>query len=114
MLYAEDLVKSFGARDVLQGVSFILGDGEKAGLVGANGGGKSTVLRCLAADYAVDGGSAGHRGGAIGYLRQEAGLDDANTLLEELWHAFPEARAVELRLNAVAAAIERGEGDLDA
>ncbi len=97
MLYAENLVKSFGARDVISGATFVVGDGERVGLVGPNGGGKSTILRCLARDYAPDGGAAGQRGGALGYLRQEAGLDDGNLLLEELWLSFPEARAVELR-----------------
>ncbi|MEX0781696.1 MAG: ABC-F family ATP-binding cassette domain-containing protein [Dehalococcoidia bacterium] len=114
MLYAENLSKSFGPLDVLEGVSFIVGDGERVGLVGPNGGGKSTILRLIAGDYAPDLGAAGHRGGALGYLRQEAGLEDESTLLEELWLAFPEARAIEKHLEEVAARIERADGDLDA
>src|SRR5688572_29057591 len=113
MLYADNLSKSFGPLDVLEGVSFIVGDGERVGLVGPNGGGKSTILRLIAGDHAADTGSAGHRGGALGYLRQEAALDDDNTLLEELWLAFPEARAIEKQLEDVAARIERDDGDLD-
>lgn len=114
MLYAEDLTKSFGAVDVLQDLNFIVGDGEHAGLVGPNGGGKSTILKLIAGDEKPTRGAAGYRGGAIGYLRQEAGLNDDNTLLQELWDAFPEARAIEHQLAEVAAKIERGEGDLDA
>ncbi|MFN0094589.1 MAG: ribosomal protection-like ABC-F family protein [Dehalococcoidia bacterium] len=114
MLYTEDLRKSFGPDDVLTGVTFIVGDGEKCGLVGPNGGGKSTILRCIAGDYPADGGAAGSRSGALGYLRQEAGLQDGLTLLEELWLAFPEARATERRLEEVGAEIESGDGDLDA
>ncbi|HEX6031883.1 MAG TPA: ABC-F family ATP-binding cassette domain-containing protein [Tepidiformaceae bacterium] len=114
MLYAENLSRSFGPLDVLEGVSFVIGDGERVGLVGPNGGGKSTILRLLARDDTPDTGAAGHRGGALGYLRQEAGLNDANTLLEELWLAFPEARAIEKQLEDVARRIERGEGDIDA
>ncbi|MGI8925980.1 MAG: ABC-F family ATP-binding cassette domain-containing protein [Tepidiformaceae bacterium] len=110
MLFAEHAAKSFGPNDVLTDITFIVGDGERAGLVGPNGGGKSTILRLLAGDHRPDGGSAGHRGGALGYLRQEAGLHDENTLLHELWLAFPEARAIELELEAVARRIERGEG----
>jgi len=113
MLYAEDLSKSFGAVDVLRDVSFIVGDGEHAGLVGPNGGGKSTLLRLIAGDQKPDSGSAGFRGAALGYLRQEAGLQDENTLLAELWLAFPEAQAVERELASIAHAIEAGEGDLD-
>jgi len=114
MLYADRVARSFGSDDVLTDLSFIVGDGERCGLVGPNGGGKSTILRLLAGDQKPDAGSAGHRGGALGYLRQEAGLDESNTLLEELWLAFPEARAVEVRLEDVAAQIQSGDGDIDA
>ncbi len=114
MLFAEHLSKSFGPNDVLQDVSFIVGDGERVGLVGPNGGGKSTILRLLAGDQKPDTGEAGWRGGALGYLRQEAGLQDEQTLLEELWLAFPEARQIERELEEIAGQIERGEGDLDA
>ena len=113
MLYAEACSKSFGAHDVLTDLSFSLGEGEHAGLVGPNGGGKSTILRLLSGEMKPDYGTAGHRGGALGYLRQEAGLESDNTLLAELWLAFPEARAVELELEEVAAKIGNGEGDLD-
>ena len=114
MLYAENVTKSFGPVDVLDGLSFIVGDGEKAGLVGPNGSGKSTILRLLAGEDTPERGEAGHRGGALGYLRQEAGLHDENTLFEELWLSFPEAHAVERKLADVAHRIETGEGDLDA
>ena len=95
MLYAEGATKSFGRVDVLHGVTFTVSPGECGGLVGANGAGKSTVLRLIAGDDAPDEGSAGYRGGELGYLRQEAGHDAARTLVEEMWTAFPEARAIE-------------------
>ncbi len=113
MLYANNVIRSLGAVDLLVDLTFIVGDGEHVGLVGPNGGGKSTILRILAGDQKPDEGEAGFRGGALGYLRQEAGLEDANTLLEELWLAFPEAHAIEKRLEVVAAQIEAGDGDLD-
>ncbi|GAB4331673.1 MAG: ABC-F family ATP-binding cassette domain-containing protein [Dehalococcoidia bacterium] len=114
MLFAENVTKSFGAEDVLRGLSFVVGDGERVGLVGPNGSGKSTILRLLAGEEQPGRGQAGHRGGSLGYLRQEAGLDGANPLVDEMWRAFPEAREVEHRLADVAARIERGDGDLDA
>jgi ATP-binding cassette subfamily F protein 3 len=113
MLYAENVAKSFGPEDVLLDVSFVIGDGEKTALVGPNGGGKSTILRLLAGEYRPDRGSAGFRGGAIGYLRQEAGIQDDLTVLEEMWTAFPEARAAELELELIAHRIEAGDGDID-
>src|SRR3972149_6866787 len=114
MFFAEGVSRSFGGLDVLTNISFIIGDGERVGLVGPNGAGKSTLLKLLGVEDEPDKGSAGHRGGAIGFLRQEAGLDAGRTLIEELWTAFPEARAVDHRLHDVAAHLERGQGDLDA
>jgi len=113
MLFADNVRKSFGAVDVLEGLSFIIGDGERVGLVGPNGGGKSTILRLVAGDQKPDNGSAGHRGGALGFLRQEAGLHSPNTLLQELWLAFPDAHAIQDQLAGIAYRIEQGDGDLD-
>jgi ATP-binding cassette subfamily F protein 3 len=115
MLYAESISKSFGNDEVLADVSFIIGDGERVGLVGPNGAGKSTLMRIVAGDDAPDTGSAGHRGGGeLEFLRQEAGLDPQHTVIEEMWLAFPEARAIERELEALAEQIANGEGDLDA
>ncbi|HEV8574884.1 MAG TPA: ABC-F family ATP-binding cassette domain-containing protein [Dehalococcoidia bacterium] len=112
MFYAEGVSKSFGGLDVLEDVSFVVGNGERVGLVGPNGAGKTTLLRLLAGEDEADGGKAGHHG-SLGYLRQEAGLDAGRGLVDELWTAFPEARATEDRLHAVARRIEQTEGDID-
>jgi ATP-binding cassette, subfamily F, member 3 len=114
MLYSDEVAKSFGGNEVLSSVSFSIGDGERVGLVGPNGAGKSTLLRVLAGDDEADDGKAGHRGGELEFLRQEAGLDPERTISEELWEAFPEARAIERELEELSAKIGSGEGDLDA
>ena len=48
LLTAENLTKSFGLRKVLAGVNFSMQEGEKVGVIGINGTGKSTLLRILA------------------------------------------------------------------
>ena len=113
MLYAEHVSKSFGALDLLDDVSFTVAEGERVGLVGANGAGKSTFLRLLAGEETPDGGQAGRRGGEVGYLAQEAGNLPSRTLVEELWTAFPDARQIDAQLIDIAADIERGDGDID-
>ncbi len=63
MLFAESAKKSFGRLDVLKDITFIVGKGERVGLVGPNGAGKTTLLRVISGDDTVDGGAAGVRGG---------------------------------------------------
>ncbi len=113
MFFAEGAARAFGGLDVLSDVSFVIGDGERVGLVGPNGSGKSTLLRLLAGEDQPDSGTTGYRGLAVGYLRQEASLASSHSLLGEMWTAFPEARSVDRRLQENAARIERVEGDLD-
>lgn len=122
MLFADSVHKAFGPLEVLRGATLSVGKGERAGLVGPNGSGKTTLLRLIAGEDEPDRGEAGVKGAAadaawpevLGYLRQEAGLDSQNGLVAEMWTAFPEARAVDLRLQQIALRLERGEGEMDA
>ncbi len=57
VLIAQDISKSYGDRMILDRVSFTLGRGERAGLVGANGTGKSTLLKILTGMIQADSGS---------------------------------------------------------
>ena len=117
MLQASDLTKAHDGAPLFDGLSFVLGDGERAGLVGPNGVGKSTLLRLLAGIDRPDRGAVGTGGGGrIGWLPQEA--PDAATELGELlgaglgevWSVRGELRALEARLAAgdtSAATLER-------
>ncbi len=57
MLQAHEVKKGYGAFEVLRGASLQLYRGEKVGLIGRNGTGKSTLLRLLAGDELPDGGT---------------------------------------------------------
>lgn len=105
MLQASDLTKAHDGAPLFDGLSFVLGDGERAGLVGPNGVGKSTLLRLLAGVDRPDRGAvATGAGDRIGWLLQEA--PDASTslgdllgfALGELWTVRGELRALEARL----------------
>lgn len=93
-----DLAKAFNGRDVVRDVTIRVGAGDLLGLVGANGGGKTTTLRMLAGLIAPDGGSGtvlGAEIGAgridrrrIGYMSQRLALYPELTVFENLrFHA---------------------------
>jgi ATPase subunit of ABC transporter with duplicated ATPase domains len=104
MLQASDLTKSHDGAPLFDGLSFVLGDGERAGLVGRNGVGKSTLLRLLAGVDRADRGAVSTAGARVGWLPQEA-PDAATTLgallgegLGEVWSVRGELRALEAQL----------------
>jgi ATPase subunit of ABC transporter with duplicated ATPase domains len=67
-----NLARSHGGRTILSAISWTIQDGEKIGLVGPNGIGKSTLLRTLAGLEPPDGGATTLRRGArVAYLPQE-------------------------------------------
>jgi ATP-binding cassette subfamily F protein 3 len=99
IITVSDLTKSFGDVPVLAGVSFALQPGEKVGLVGRNGVGKTTLLRLLAGREVPDRGSVAVRPGAtVGYLPQTPEIQPGHTLWDEAASAFSDLREVERRL----------------
>ncbi|MBK9710243.1 MAG: ABC-F family ATP-binding cassette domain-containing protein [Kouleothrix sp.] len=80
MLQIQNLHKTYGITTVLDGVSFILNHGERAGLIGPNGVGKSTLLRCIIGQEQPDAGTIvlSPAGATLGYVPQSFGdtLDD--------------------------------------
>src|SRR5256714_2688802 len=71
MLRVSNLEKYYAGVPILLGVSFTVGHGERAGIVGPNGSGKTTLLRIIAGLERPDAGSVALAPGArLGYLRQ--------------------------------------------
>jgi ATP-binding cassette subfamily F protein uup len=82
ILTASGLTKSFGPHIVLQGVDLAIHEGERVGLVGENGSGKSTIARILAGEDVPDSGDrAVRRDARVMYLQQEPALDPAHDVL---------------------------------
>jgi len=79
-LAARDISKSFAAVQVLDHVSLVVSPGDRVGIVGPNGIGKSTLLRVLAGLEAQDAGTV-VRSGAVGYLPQEPDARRGETVL---------------------------------
>ena len=77
LLSCRELSKSFGARALFEGLSFGLFEGERTGLIGPNGMGKSTLLRILAGQETQDSGEiAARRGLRVGYLPQRDRVEE--------------------------------------
>ena len=96
LLSAEHITKTYGTRSVLDDVSLYLEPGEKLGVIGVNGTGKSTLLRILAEAEEPDGGSVSRDPNVrLDYLPQLPDFDPANTVLEQVFAGLSdEARAV--------------------
>jgi ABC-type multidrug transport system ATPase subunit len=82
-LAAHELVKSYGRRRVLKGVSFTVPTGSLVGIEGENGAGKSTLLKCVVGLLRPDAGRV-EAAGRIGYCPQEPALIDLLTCREQL------------------------------
>ncbi|MFI5296833.1 MAG: ABC-F family ATP-binding cassette domain-containing protein [Polyangiales bacterium] len=88
-LTATALRKSFGPQVVLDDATFTLARGEKVGLIGANGAGKSTIAKILAGEEVPDGGSVSFRRGlSVRYLSQEPQLDPNKSAREAVEDAL--------------------------
>jgi len=81
MLQLSRVSKAYGVQTILDDVSFIVTDGERVGLVGPNGCGKTTLLRIIAGDEQPDAGVVSVRA-SVGYLAQGIALDDTRTIGE--------------------------------
>jgi ABC transport system ATP-binding/permease protein len=108
ILTAQDLEKSFGARQVLRGVSFAIHDRDRIGLIGLNGSGKSTLLRLLMGDGEPDAGLiTRQRGLRVEYVAQEPRLD-GDTIAEVLARA---GSVPDYEVRGLSAALELPPGD---
>ena len=85
-----DIHVSFGPEIVLDEMELQLHPGEKVGMVGANGTGKSTILKLIIGQITPDKGKViKSKSLRIGYLPQEAAFSGQRTVLEEMHAAFP-------------------------
>lgn len=85
LLVAENISKAYGADTLFESVSFGINEGDKCGLIGVNGTGKSTLLRILAGEETSDSGSVTMRRELrIAYLPQTPLFDDSMSLVENV------------------------------
>ena len=96
LLSAEHLSINFGSRQLLDDVNFYLNEGDKTGVIGINGTGKSTFLKVLAGVTEADAGRVSRNPNVqVSFLPQNPVMDDNATVLEQVFlHFPPEFRAL--------------------
>lgn len=86
LLSAENITKSFGEKILFKNVSFGINEGEKVGIIGINGTGKSTFLKVLTGVEAPDSGNISTANGLrIEYLSQNPVFEDDATVLQQIF-----------------------------
>ena len=92
LIELQDLGKSFGEHEVLKHVTASVERGDRIGIIGANGTGKTTLLRVLCGESLPDAGDAAFAAGATcGYLEQTGHLDPEKDVYETMRLAFQPA-----------------------
>jgi ATP-binding cassette subfamily F protein 3 len=112
LIAVRGLRKSFGSRQILDGLDLDLETGVRLGVIGPNGGGKSTLLRILAGEETADAGEVTQRRGlVVAYLPQQLEGDERGAL-ETLRGSRPDLDELERELATIESGL--GEtGDLD-
>ena len=90
LLSAEHISINFGSRQLLDDVNFYLNEGDKVGVIGINGTGKSTFLKVLAGVTEADAGRISRNPNVqVSFLAQNPVMDDSATVLEQVFLHFP-------------------------
>ena len=102
VLSCEDISKSYGIRDVLKDITFSINEGDKVGIIGGNGEGKSTLFKIISKELSQDSGEIFiDKNRTIGYLTQHVDLDLNNTIYDEMNLVFKDLRNIEDRLHSL-------------
>jgi len=112
LLILDDVRKHFGSREVLRGATLRIDPGDKVGLVGRNGGGKTTILRLVEGLESPDWGSVTLRkGSSLGHVPQRPDFPAGRTVREHVEGGLEEARTALAQLEHVNHAMAGAAGE---
>ena len=104
LISLENASFSYGDNLIFGGVSFTVNEGERVGLIGANGEGKTTLIKLILGELYPDRGSIIKKNGArIGYLEQNGGYSSGNTVYGEMLEVFGKELSAIEKLEALSA-----------
>ncbi len=102
MLRLEHIQKIYPTGEVLKDVNWEVKTGDRIGLVGVNGAGKSTQLKIIAGEIEPTAGQIVRPSSLkIAYLSQEFDIEETRTVKQEMWQAFQEVREIQKELAKV-------------
>ncbi|MEP5338112.1 MAG: ATP-binding cassette domain-containing protein [Algibacter sp.] len=102
MMNIHNLSISFQGEYLFEDITFKLGNGDRVGLIGKNGAGKSTMLKILSKEMEPDTGQiASDKELKIGFLKQDIDFILGRTVLEESYQAFVEIKALEAKMEDI-------------
>ncbi len=102
MLNIHNLSISFQGEYLFEDITFKLSPGDRIGLIGKNGAGKSTMLKILSKELEPDSGQiAADKNLSFGFLKQDIDFVFGRTVLEESYEAFEEIKALEAKMEDV-------------
>ncbi len=113
MLQVRDITKWFGDVKVLDRINFTLNRGDRAGLIGPNGCGKTTLLKIIAGQLAADRGSVQllPASARLGYLPQALDFPEGVVVGDVLRSALGEREAAEARLARLSEQVAAAHGE---
>ncbi len=112
LIQLENVTFGYDGDPLFKDVNLTLSEGERAGFIGANGEGKTTLLRILAGTLAPDAGKATRKSGLrLGVFEQTGGLESGRTVWEEMESVFADVYAAIDALRETEQALARAEGD---
>jgi len=102
MMNIHNLSISFQGDYLFEDITFKLDNGDRVGLIGKNGAGKSTMLKILSREMEPDSGQiATDKELKIGFLKQDIDFDHGKTVLEEAYEAFTEIMDIEAKVDQI-------------
>ena len=102
MIQLTNASKRFGPKLLFDNVDWLVTTGERTGLVGGNGTGKSTLLKVLAGSDTLDGGTlVSTKGISAGYLPQDGLTLSGRTVFNECLTVFAEVQAMEREIETL-------------
>ena len=109
----QNVTFEFGARVIVKDATWHIHPGERIGLIGYNGTGKSTLLKVLVGEYTPSGGTVERsRSTSIGYLHQDLlSFETTESIVEVAMHAFDKAKTLEKELDRMVKELEINQTD---